>query len=108
MKHALYQITKNIPPPAVCIRSKGNGISALVRSLKKGDSVLIPFKQVQAAKQAGRQAGIETVWQRVGRGDSARIWHVGWTEQAKKETVRKFTRRHAILTAKMPRAAKVE
>ena len=120
MKHALYEITKNIPPPAVTIRSKTNGITHLVRRMKKGESALIPFKQVNSARLAAKREGIALVWQRVGKGTTARIWHVGKAEATPeaKPTVyvqkvtsqgpaikRKYTRRHANLTAKLPRAA---
>lgn len=108
MKHALYEITKNIPPPIVSHKSKTNGIAHLVRTMKKGDSALVLTKQVQAAKASALKEGIVLVWQRIGKGTSSRIWHVGFTEQEKQKTVRKYTRRHAILSAQLPRVSQTQ
>jgi hypothetical protein len=77
MKHALYEITRGIPAPIVSHKSKTNGIAHLVRSMKKGDSALVLAKQAQSAKQAARNAGVMLVWQRVGKGTTVRIWHMG-------------------------------
>ncbi len=83
MKHALYEITRGIPAPIVSHKSKTNGIAHLVRSMKKGDSALVLAKQAAGAKQAARIAGITLVWQRVGKGTTVRIWHMGAVKQPK-------------------------
>lgn len=155
MKHALYQITKNIPPPAVSLKSRQNGLAHLIRTMKKGDSMLIPHKQLGSAKNAAHRERISLAHQRIGIGKTTRIWHMGklpeqpidstdtkvkagkkpWSKKsdywspknaamrsanaklaalrraqnrvaaAEPKPKRKYTRRHAKLTPRLPRAA---
>lgn len=77
MKHALYEITKGIPAPAVSIKSKTNGISHLLLKMKKGESVLIPTKQMGGARNAAKRYNLVLVHQKIGTGIHTRLWYMG-------------------------------
>ena len=76
MKHALYSVTKNIPIPNAVPKSHVRGPTALLSTMKKGDSVMIPTKQVQSFKQAASRLRMGLVSARVGKGANSRLWFV--------------------------------
>lgn len=73
MKNGHIKIDKGIPVPP---RRNANGYTALIRSLKKGDSVLLPVKIQTAVSLCYQISDDRSMYTRRSEGTSVRVWRV--------------------------------